>query len=281
MRLPVVITRPLPQAHAWQQALQARLQGSRVCHVLPLIELVPVGGAGQQRLRQCWQTLDAFHAAVFVSPAAVTHFFAAQSFDAARQWQAQGLRAWAVGPGTRRALLAAGVEAAQIDSPPDDARQFDSEALWEQVQPQLTQCRRSGKKILRVRGTEQPPMHNSDAFPEAADAGTGRDWLGHAIQQAGVGLHSVVAYGRQSPVWRPDQAATAAALADAPAVWLFSSSLALRHLADIFPGRKWAHAVALGTHARIAQQIRAQGFGRVWACRPTVDDVAHSLQFCP
>ena len=70
-------------------------------------------------------------------------------------------------------------------------------------------------------------------------------------------------------------------LAGAPAVWLFSSGLAVQHLADQFPGRDWAYASALATHARIAQRAQALGFGRVLSCRPTVDDVGHSLQFCP
>ena len=272
-----MITRPAGAAQAWQAALQPQLHG-RACHVLPLIHITPLAAS---LLRPYWQALDQWQAVLFVSPAAVAHFFAAQP-DARQRWQALAMRAWAVGPGTRRALLDAGVPANLIDSPPDEAPQFDSEALWPWIQPQLAQAVRSGKKILRVRGTDQPATAPSatDAGGELC-AGQGRDWLECAMQQAGVGVHSVAAYCRQAPVWDAEQTRAAHALAGAPAVWLFSSGLAVQHLADQFPGRDWAYASALATHARIAQRAQALGFGRVLSCRPTVDDVGHSLQFCP
>lgn len=280
MPVPLIITRPAEPAHAWQAALQPHLPGTP-CHVLPLIAIAPVAAS---QLRPYWQALAQWHAAIFVSPAAVEHFFAAQA-HAAQHWQAHGLRAWAVGPGTRRALLQAGIPAQQIDSPPDDAPQFDSEALWPHIQPQLAACLRSGKRILRVRGADHDPA--SAAAPEGLGAGkachpsSGRDWLGAAIRQAGVGVDSVAAYCRQPPVWQAQQAQAARALAGQPAVWLFSSALAVRYLARQLPDMGWAHAHALTTHARIAQQAQALGFGRVLTCRPTVQDVAHSLQSCP
>ena len=274
---PLVITRPAGAAQAWQAALQPQLHG-RACHVLPLIHITPRAAS---LLRPYWQALDQWQAVLFVSPAAVAHFFAAQP-DARQRWQALAMRAWAVGPGTRRALLDAGVPANLIDSPPDEAPQFDSEALWPWIQPQLAQAVRSGKKILRVRGTDQPATAPSatDAGGELC-AGQGRDWLECAMQQAGVGVHSVAAYCRQAPVWDAEQTRAAHVLAGAPAVWLFSSGLAVQYLADQFPDRDWAHASALATHARIAQRAQALGFGRVLCCRPTVDDMEHSLQFCP
>ncbi len=285
MPVPLIITRPAGSARAWQAALQPHLPGTP-CHVLPLITIAPVAAS---QIQPCWQALAQWHAAVFVSPAAVEHFFAAQE-QAAQLWLAHGLRAWAVGPGTRRALLQVGIPACQIDSPPDDASQFDSEALWPHIQPQLAACLRSGKRILRVRGTDHDP-HGTAAFEAGQgagheqSAGSGRDWLGAAIRQAGVGVDSVAAYCRQPPAWQAQQARAARALAEKPAVWLFSSSLAVRYLARQFPDGDWAHAHALTTHARIARQAQALGFGRVLTCRPTVQDVlrsvAHSLQSCP
>ena len=297
---PLVITRPIAQARAWQASLQPLLP-ARTCHVLPLIEIAPPSAPLRQGVAQCWQMLAQFHAAVFVSPAAVEHFFAAQP-HAIQPWQQHGVRAWAVGAGTRQALLHAGVAAHAIDSPPDDAPQFDSEALWPLVQPQLAHCARSGKRILRVRGADAPACAASKPSPlplgmgmrletcrtsggtahaVVPQAGNGRDWLGAAIQQVGVGLHSVAAYCRQRPVWSERQMQEAQALAQAPAVWLFSSSLAVQHLAASLPAWGWAQASALTTHPRIAEHAQALGFGQVLTTRPTVADVVRCLQSCP
>ncbi|MDO4769162.1 MAG: uroporphyrinogen-III synthase [Brachymonas sp.] len=278
-RLPLIITRPAGPARIWLAALQAQLPG-RTCHVLPLIEIAPVAEPQwQQKLRQCWQELARYHAAVFVSPAAVEHFFTAQP-QAASRWQQQALRAWGVGPGTRRALLGVGVPTHLIDSPSDEAQQFDSEALWPLVQPQLAACKQADKRILRVRGADDE-MSNGDGHADDKSAGNGCDWLGAAITQAGVGLHSVAAYVRRRPVWGADQMRAASALASEPAVWLFSSGLALRHLAGLLPAQDWAQATALSTHPRIAQAAQAMGFGRVLVCRPSLPDVVQSLQSAP
>lgn len=273
-RLPLILTRPAESGRMWQAALQAQLPG-RTCHVLPLIEIAPVADSRlQHKLHDAWQELARYHAAVFVSPAAVVHFFAAQPHAASR-WQQQALRAWAVGPGTRRTLLDVGMPDALIDSPPANAPQFESEALWPLVQPQLALCAQAGQRVLRVRGMD------GDAGDDNAGDGHGRDWLGNAIAQAGVGVHSVVAYVRQRPVWSAHQVQQAAALAAVPAVWLFSSSLALQHLAALLPGQSWAHAMALATHPRIAQAAQALGFGQVRVCRPSLPDVVQSLQSAP
>lgn len=283
MLLPVIITRPSVQAQQWREALQLRLNGARTCHALPLIAIGPMADPLLQlRLQRCWQELALFHAAVFVSPAAVESFFAVIP-AATATWQEKGLRAWAVGPGTRHALLQAGVAPECIDSPNDSAAQFESETLWPLVQPQLAHCLRSGKKILRVRGTDWPAtsIPPSGTADEALSGGTGRDWLGAAIRHAGVELESVATYRRQLPAWNSEQAQTARSLAGTPAVWLFSSSLALRNLAHLFPGAPWMAAVALATHPRIAGQAQRLGFGQVITCRPTPDDVVQSLQSCP
>ncbi|MDO4794637.1 MAG: uroporphyrinogen-III synthase [Brachymonas sp.] len=278
-RLPLILTRPAAAAWLWQAALQAQLP-DRVCHALPLIDIAPVADPRlRQALQQCWQELARYHAALFVSPAAAEHFFAAQP-QAASRWQQQALRAWAVGPGTRRALLDVGVPTALIDSPPANAPQFESEALWPLLQPQLAACAQAGRLILRVRGMDGD-AGNGDAGNRDASQGHGRDWLGAAITRAGVGLHSVVAYVRQRPVWSIEQARDASALASEPALWLFSSGLALRHLAALLPAQHWAHATALATHPRIAQAAQQLGFGRVLLCRPSLPDVVQSLQSAP
>ena len=282
MPLPVIITRPAAQAEHWRMALLQRLNDCRVCHTLPLIAIEPVTDPLLQlRLKRYWQELSQFYAAVFVSPVAAESFFSAIP-AATATWQKKGLRAWAVGPGTRHALLQAGVAPQCIDSPDDCAAQFESEALWPLVQPQLAHCLRSGKKILRVRGTDRPATFiPSDVATESLASGTGRDWLGAAIRHAGVGLESVAAYRRQLPAWNGEQTRMAHSLVGTPAVWLFSSSLALRNLAVLLPGAPWASAVALATHPRIAGLAHRLGFRQVVTCRPTLDDVVQSLQSYP
>ena len=130
MPLPVIITRPATQARQWCKSLQLHLNVTRTCHALPLIAIEPeTDPLLQLRLKLCWQELSQFYAAVFVSPVAAESFFSAIP-AATATWQKKGLRAWAVGPGTRHALLQAGVAPQCIDSPDDCAAQFESEALW-------------------------------------------------------------------------------------------------------------------------------------------------------
>lgn len=151
-----------------------------------------------------------------------------------------------------------------IDAPPAGSAQFDSEALWQVVAPQL----RPGDRVLIVRGASGP----------AAEGGNGRDWLGRQLAAAGVQVDFIAAYERAAP--RLDEAALALARAAAAdgSVWLLSSSEAVGHLAAALPGQSWRAAHALATHPRIAQAARAAGFGRVDACRPTLADVAASIK---
>ncbi len=114
---------------------------------------------------------------MFVSANAVQGFFAAAG---RRPWPA-ATRAWSPGPGTTQALVAAGVPAERVDAPPADAAQFDSEALWPVIAPQL----QAGLRVLLVRGA------GADGRP------AGRDWLARQLQQAGARVDTVVAYARR------------------------------------------------------------------------------------
>jgi uroporphyrinogen-III synthase len=179
-------------------------------------------------------------------------------------------RYWATGPGTARALLAHGVAAEQLDSPSEQAGQFDSEALWARVQLQV----KPGDRVLIVRG-------DSDGDePQRATSrpGVGRDWLAEQLTRAGACVNFVVAYRRGPPAWRLDEQALARASASDGALWLLSSSEAVAHLQDLLPGQGWASARALATHPRIAEAARLQGFGQVTVTRPTLDDVVASIK---
>lgn len=246
----VVLTRPRQEAAHWAAALRERGIDTVV---LPLLAIGPAPDLGA--LRQAAADVQRYAAVMFVSANAVHGFFAA----------AGGLlpaRAWAPGPGTRDALRAAGVPGERIDAPADDAAQFDSEALWRQVRGQLG----AGDRLLLVRGGD------------AQGQGQGRDWLAQRLAEAGVHVDTIVAYTRGLPDWDEDQRTAARLAAGDGSLWLFSSSEAARNLARLLPGQDWSRARGLATHPRIAEAVRALGFGEVRASRPALQEVLASIE---
>lgn len=250
--MPVLVTRPAAEAGAWVEALRQR---GIAAEALPLIAIGPP--ADPRPLQQARARLSDYAAVMFVSGNAVRGLLTPQP-----SWPA-GTRAWAPGPGTAAALRAAGVPQAQIDQPGPDAAQFDSEALWQVVAPQL----RAGGRVLLVRG---------------ADAGgqpRGREWLAQQLAAAGVAVDVVAAYARQLPQWTPAQQALAArSLADG-SLWLFSSSEAISNLQQLLPQLDCSRARALATHPRIARAARDAGFGTVIESRPELAQVVASIEF--
>lgn len=267
----LIVTRPAAEAGAWVEALQA--QGWPAT-ALPLIEIAePADAATAQGLhhwRAHWADMDAL---MFVSGAAVSHFFAGD----VRPAPEAGLRTrfWAPGPGTARVLAQAlkplGLDAGRIDTPPADAAQFDSETLWPVVASQV----QTGRRILLVRGV------SLDTVPEHAPsplAGSGRDWLIRQCEAAGAQVQACVAYERRAPVWSGEAQQLALQAAAAGSVWLFSSSEALDHLLAAGLQTDWSQAEALVTHPRIAQRARSSGFARVMETRPALPDVLRALE---
>jgi uroporphyrinogen-III synthase len=246
----VVLTRPLQEAQRWA----ARLQEHGVpTIVLPLMAIAPA--PHQDALRRAAAAADGYHAVMFVSANAVQGFLAAApSFGRAR--------AWAPGPATRDALLAAGVPATRIDAPAADAEQFDSESLWTQVRGQL----RAGDRLLLVRGGD------------AQGRSQGREWLAQQLAAAGVHVDIVVAYVRQAPAWGEHEHELARAAATDGSLWLFSSSEAAANLGAAMPGQDWGRARAIATHPRIAQAVQRLGFGQVLASGPDFADVLASIE---
>jgi uroporphyrinogen-III synthase len=298
MRL--VITRPAGDATPWVSALQA---AGHEALVLPLIDIAPV--TDPQAVKQAWAQWSDFHAVMFVSAQAVRYFFAhqpvatrADADQATRLPTANGPRCWATGPGTRKALLSAGVPAAHIDSPPEHEAQFDSEALWRVVATQVKLqlqglttfdsgeprqrpmsdqgAASSGElakpTVLIVRGSDE------DTSVEQANSGSGRDWLTQQLQALGVTVSWVAAYARSAPVWTPAQREQAEQAATDGSVWCFSSSQAISHLQQLLPAQNWAQTRCIATHARIAQTAQVLGFGEVHSARPLVADVVASLE---
>lgn len=287
--MPVVVTRPAEEARGWVQALAGH---GIAAFALPLIGIAPAPDPAG--LEQARAALASYRAVMFVSGNAVRGFFAeapdatdapgalpadafaARAFDA-RALDARGAalapsgleaqgpaapRAWAPGPGTAEALRAAGVPAHRIDQPPADAPQFDSEALWSVVAPQVL----PGDRVLLVRGAG------------ADGQGAGREWLSRQLAAAGAAVDVVVAYARALPRWSAaDRDRARAALADG-SLWLLSSSEAVHNLRRLLPEADLGTARALATHPRIAAAARAAGFGRVGESRPSLRDLVASIE---
>jgi len=257
--LRAIVTRPAPEAQRWAQALTK--QGVPA-EPLPLIEIGPPPDPAA--LRAAVQELDQWHAVMFVSSNAAAGFM--ECFHALGHAkhgpEAIKTRAWAPGGGTARGLCEAGWPQALIDQPGPQAAQFDSEALWAQVAPQI----QPGARVLIVRGADE------------SGQGRGRDWLAQQIEAAGGSVRHALAYSRKAPA--PTDAALTlarAALTDG-SVWLFSSSQAVTHLRGWLPDADFSQARALATHPRIAQTARAAGFGQVDGCRPLLAEVARAIQ---
>lgn len=244
----VVVTRPADEAGPWQTAL---LEQGYSTLMLPLIDVVGLPDTAAPPLAD-------FDAVMWVSGNAVRFFLP----SVVARWPA-GLRCWAPGPGTAQALRAGGLPAHLIDEPAKDAPQFDSEALWAVVGPQMA----PGKRLLLVRGRSRG----------APAASSGRDWLLQQCEAAGAQAVALPVYERRCPVWSVHEAAEATAAAADGSVWLFSSGEAVGHLLSLLPGQDWRQTPALATHPRIAAALQQAGFVRVRTVRPTVAAVLQAL----
>jgi uroporphyrinogen-III synthase len=171
----LIVTRVQPQARQWADRFEAC---GRDALVLPLIEVR--GLADATAVRAAWLNLSNYKAAMFVSRHAVDYFFQAKPAPAHGEHALSAMtpRWWATGPGTAHALLAHGVATPSLDTPPEQAGQFDSEALWRQVHPQV----QPGDRVLIVRGDSVTPDGRSLVDN---DQGVGREWLAERLRQSG------------------------------------------------------------------------------------------------
>ena len=250
----VLVTRPAPQAAEWVAQLCA---AGLDAVALPLICIAPAADAGA--VQEAWSTLPALRLVVFVSPNAAEQFMAARPPGVS--WPA-GVLAGSTGPGTSQALRRLGVPGAQVVEPAADAAQFDSEALWRQLQPRDWQ----GAQVLIVRGDG------------------GREWLADTLRAQGAQVALLAAYRRAAPrLDGPEQALLRAAL-DAPRghLWFFSSSEAIDNLAALAGNAvDWSQARALATHPRIAARAQHLGLGQVTQVPPTPAAVRACIQSMP
>jgi len=246
----VVLTRPVQEAERWARRLRERGVDATV---LPLLEIGPAPDTAA--LRRAAGAADGYAALMFVSTNAVHAFFAEHPAFARAM-------AWAPGPATQEALRAAGIPEGRIAAPAADAAQFDSEALWVRVHGSV----RRGDRVLLVRGGD------------GEGRGQGRDWLMQQLAAAGVAVDSVVAYTRQAPAWGEPERAAARRAAEDGSLWLFSSSEAAGHLAQLLPGQDWSLASALACDPRIAAAVRELGFRDVRETRPAFEEVLASIE---
>ena len=268
----VLVTRPAHDALVWVNALQ---QAGFAAEALPLIEISTLRSAAHDlALQQSWENLADYSACMFVSGNAVEAFFRRQNLP--RPQLPPSLRFMAPGPGTVAALLAAGVAPSQIDAPPSDAEQFDSQALWRVV----GQRDWRGKRVLLLRGltaSSEPALTQSSYLHQAP--APGRDWLMRQLVGAGAAVLQLLVYARRAPeLGLPDLERVRSAAQDG-SIWLMSSSEALANLLafDGLETQNWQAARAIATHERIALALRAAGWGVVVASRPALADIVSAL----
>ena len=275
----VIVTRPAHDAAVWVTNLNRHGLNAQA---LPLIEIAAVSDpADVSALKRALSCIGGYAACMFVSGNAVAHFFShlfgsngtvalvnanLTASEIIANPFSPSLRFLAPGPGTVAALLAAGVPSSQIDAPPIDAAQFDSEALWQVV----GQHDWRGLNVLIVRGKG-----------DAADtpAGTGRDWLMQQWRAQGSTVDVVSSYERCAPAFTDAQVALAHAASQDGSVWLFSSSEAVVNLTRQTGMRSvnWQRAQAIATHPRIQAVVRNAGWGDVHLSRPALTDIVAAL----
>jgi uroporphyrinogen-III synthase len=112
----------------------------------------------------------------------------------------------------------------------------------------------------------------------------GRDWLAAQLRAAGAEIEFVQSYARRPPqLDAAGRQLLARALEQPDAfAWLLSSSEAVDNLqAVVSADARWADALALASHPRIAARAREAGFGAVIEIRPTPEAVAQALAALP
>lgn len=253
----VVVTRPEQDASAWVDSLnEAGFKTIR----FPLLALTDF--LTNQTALEALALLKRSQAVMFVSANAVR--FLAQALRHQPDWvdHFQIARAWCTGPGTAAALAQCGIPLGQIDQPSAQARQLDSEALWEVVASQVVQ----GMNVLFVRGADE------------SGAVAGRDWLALALEQANIKVSAIAAYQRTPAQLTEAQKAQVQQYIADGAIWVFSSSAALQALFAQCPQVDWSMAKATVTHPRMADLAQKMGWGAVAIAPPGLSSLQASIK---
>ena len=260
-RPPVVVTRPLAQAHALQQKIAAT---GRQAIVFPLLEIHPL--TDTTALDAALSALESYALVSFVSPNAIDAAFARRP-----DWPASVPLA-VMGEGSRQALAAYGVTATttRIHSPLDSER-TDSQTLLAALNlPALV-----NRDVLILRGE------------------SGRELLADALVAAGVRVTQVAAYRRAAPGLDVAGAMQLRHLLASGCDWIITSSEALqilvhmvRQAASAQPTQAEQDSVAklqqqrlIVPHARIAETAHALGFRNVIRTGSGDEGLLAALQF--
>jgi uroporphyrinogen-III synthase len=257
----VIVTRPEQDAAAWVQPFN---DAGMAAVSLPLLKLSTY--LNPQTSLEALQHLQQSQAVMFVSANAVRFLSLALA-----EWAhlphlstlfQSGMRAWCTGPGTAAALLKCGVPASQIDQPPAEAPQLDSEALWQVVAPQVT----AGMKVLLVRGADE------------TGAVAGRDWLAIELVKHQAQIQALAAYQRAPAFLTDAQKASVHEFLEAGAVWLFSNSASLQTLVEQCPDVDWSKAKGVVTHPRIADLATKYGWQQLLIAPPGLSSLLASIK---
>ena len=250
-----LVTRPGEPGQRLSTALRDR--GQRALWWPAFDLLAP---AELEPLQALLQRLAEFELAVFVSPAAVRGLSA---LDLCGPWPA-ATRIAAVGASTLQLAhrLLPGAAAARSIGPGTDPEKAGSEALWDTLWRDGPLPRRA----LIVR------------------AESGRDWLGDRLREAGCLVEYAGVYRRVVHLPSPEQRAALGASRGAGdrAVSVVTSSEAVaaldRQLTEAPDARAWLRqGLALCSHVRIAQALRAAGYVEVHECEPSAADVLEAI----
>ena len=252
-----VVTRPEQDASAWVDSLNEAGFKTIRFPLLALNEFLT-----NQTALEALALLKRSQAVMFVSANAVR--FLAQALRHQPDWvdHFQIARAWCTGPGTAAALVQCGISLGQIDQPSAQARQLDSEALWEVVASQVVQ----GMNVLFVRGADE------------SGAVAGRDWLALALEQANIKVSAIAAYQRTPAQLTEAQKAQVQQYIADGAIWVFSSSAALQALVAQCPQVDWSIAKATVTHPRMADLAQKMGWGAVAIAPPGLRSLQASIK---
>lgn len=228
--------------------------------------------------------LSNYSAWVFVSRSAVVHFF--NLLRDSNLIAPTQTACWATGQGTAHTLKAYGVTSERIISPPTDAAQFDSAQLWASAAAHIS----ANQRVLFIRGVDTPALTCAANLCDGTaisikpfkstqqNSRSGSSWLMHKLVENAVHVDYLDVYTRELPAWGPDQLSLARSARTAPFIWIFTSSLAAVHLAQLLPTLDWSRARALATHDRIAASLKELRFGVVQTSRPSIKDMISSLK---
>jgi len=211
-------------------------------------------------LQALLRRLAEFDLAVFVSAAAVRGLAA---LDLCGKWPV-ATRIAAVGAGTlqlARSLLP-GAEGARGIGPAADAQQGGSEALWEALRRE----REAPRRALIVR------------------AEAGREWLADRLREVGCQVEYASVYRRVVHIPSREQRAALAAShggGDRAASIVTSSEAVAaldRQFAETPDAKAWLRqGLALCSHPRIVNALRAAGYGAVRECEPSASSVLDAI----